>query len=261
MAGCSVKPSISSRPVIRRRRKAVASYSRRYEAASSPAWRVPPSKGRTCHGGEIPRRFIVKELRGEQRRELAVYGYLWRARFAPPATRVLGTDRQGKADYLFLEEVRPVATWPWSDSARAAKVCRVLAKLAWADPMVLPRSGSTPEHGADNLGDDSGMRHDGDSLRRMLRRNPRERSQAALAKFVLTFAPGPGEIILILGRVARPEFGTVASNLGDRNALQLATKNLPQRLIHFRAELPRLLETAGGVARADQRNRVKSNGA
>jgi hypothetical protein len=78
---------------------------------------------------EIPRRFIIKELRGAQRREAAVYDELWLEGAAPPAARVFGVTRAEDADYLFLEDVRPFASWPWSDTDVSAAVCRVLAKL------------------------------------------------------------------------------------------------------------------------------------
>lgn len=81
-----------------------------------------------AHRG-TPRRFIIKELRGGQRREAAVYEELWLAGASPPTARVFGRSRGDGADYLFLEEVKPFTNWPWSDTAIAAAVCRVLAKL------------------------------------------------------------------------------------------------------------------------------------
>lgn len=78
---------------------------------------------------EVPRRFIIKQLRGGQRREAAVYNELWLADERPPAARVFGANREEDADYLFLEEVRPFSNWPWSELEVAGAVCRVLASL------------------------------------------------------------------------------------------------------------------------------------
>jgi len=86
------------------------------------------------HPSDIPRRFVIKELRGEQRRELAVYHHLWREGSAPPAARLYGASQSKDADYLFLEEVRPFRRWPWSDTIRAANVCCVLAALHREQP-------------------------------------------------------------------------------------------------------------------------------
>jgi hypothetical protein len=86
---------------------------------------------------DIPRRFIIKELRGTQRREAAVYDELWVKGAAPPAARVLGTTRSEDVDFLFLEDVRSLANWPWSDTDASMAVCRVLAKLHRAK---LPRA-------------------------------------------------------------------------------------------------------------------------
>jgi aminoglycoside phosphotransferase (APT) family kinase protein len=76
-----------------------------------------------------PRRFVIKELRGAQRREAAVYQELWDGTDRPPTARVLGMDCVGDAHYLFLEEIRPPSSWPWGQTDMATAVCRVLAKL------------------------------------------------------------------------------------------------------------------------------------
>ncbi len=81
------------------------------------------------HHGLEPRRFVVKELSGRQRREARVYRWLWAEVDAPPAARLLGVESVGENDYLYLEDVGPAHDWPWADTAIAAGVCRELARL------------------------------------------------------------------------------------------------------------------------------------
>jgi hypothetical protein len=81
-----------------------------------------------CPDGR-PRQFVVKELRGRQRREASIYRWIWRTLAAPPAARVLGIHRGTSADYLVLEDVASGCTWPWRDHEAAAAVCRELARL------------------------------------------------------------------------------------------------------------------------------------
>lgn len=77
----------------------------------------------------VPRHLVVKELRGESRREADVYQMLWSQLDAPPAARLLGVEVAGDAQYLYLEDVPTVSPWPWSDTSAAAAVCRALARL------------------------------------------------------------------------------------------------------------------------------------
>ena len=77
--------------------------------------------------------FVVKELRGLQRRETEIYRQLWRRSTSPPAVRLLGTEATEEADYLFLEEVIQQSTWPWKQSVSSIAVCRVLARLHDSD--------------------------------------------------------------------------------------------------------------------------------
>jgi aminoglycoside phosphotransferase (APT) family kinase protein len=79
--------------------------------------------------GGLPRRFVIKELRGRQRREATVYQELWHAAAASPAARVLAIDCTGDAHYLYLEDVRPLSAWPWAEADLAAVVCRTLATV------------------------------------------------------------------------------------------------------------------------------------
>jgi hypothetical protein len=77
----------------------------------------------------MPRRFIIKELRGAQRREAAVYQELCDSRANLPLARLLAVDHTQDADYLYLEEVQPLSDWPWCGTDFAAAVCRVLGAL------------------------------------------------------------------------------------------------------------------------------------
>jgi len=88
--------------------------------------KLNPARGQRL---SMPRRFVIKELRGLQRREAAIYEELWQGGSRPPAARVLGSDCSGEAHYLYLEEIRPLSSWPWADTATAAAVCRILARF------------------------------------------------------------------------------------------------------------------------------------
>ena len=76
-----------------------------------------------------PRSFVVKELRGLQRRETNIYRELWNRTTAPPAVRLLGIEVTEDADYLYLEEATPESTWPWRQTLTSAAVCHALARL------------------------------------------------------------------------------------------------------------------------------------
>lgn len=78
---------------------------------------------------QLPRRLVVKELRGAFRREAHVYRRLWERLVHPPAARPFGIETAGDAEYLFLENVRSSSAWPWADSRLSAEVCRELAGL------------------------------------------------------------------------------------------------------------------------------------
>ncbi|HVL70008.1 MAG TPA: aminoglycoside phosphotransferase family protein [Vicinamibacterales bacterium] len=86
-------------------------------------------KGNVPHAPGLPRRFVVKELRGAQRREADVYELLWRRLEHPPAARLLGHTETDDASYLYLEDVRRLSAWPWRDHQASAAVCRALARV------------------------------------------------------------------------------------------------------------------------------------
>lgn len=77
----------------------------------------------------VPRHLVVKELRGESRREVDVYQLLWSQLDPPPAARLLGVEAAGDARYLYLEDVQTLSPWPWADTSVAAAVCRAMARL------------------------------------------------------------------------------------------------------------------------------------
>ena len=77
----------------------------------------------------IPAWLVVKEIRPAADREWAVYRWLWTHLTDPPAVRALGVERDAGATFLYLDYAEALSAWPWSDTARAAAVCRELARL------------------------------------------------------------------------------------------------------------------------------------
>ena len=86
-----------------------------------------------------PSSFVVKELRGLQRRETHIYRALWNRSTAPPAVRLLGIEAADDADYLYLEEATPESTWPWKQTFISAAVCQALARLHDSEQFCEPR--------------------------------------------------------------------------------------------------------------------------
>jgi aminoglycoside phosphotransferase (APT) family kinase protein len=82
----------------------------------------------------MPSRLVIKALPPGGEREAFVYETLWRHVPDPPAVRVLGRQPTAQGTHLYLEDAQPAALWPWSDTAVAADVCRVLARLHDAAP-------------------------------------------------------------------------------------------------------------------------------
>ena len=76
-----------------------------------------------------PNSFVVKELRGLQRRETNIYQKLWTRSTAPPTVRLLGIETTEDADYLYLEEATPQSEWPWKQTFTSVAVCQALARL------------------------------------------------------------------------------------------------------------------------------------
>jgi aminoglycoside phosphotransferase (APT) family kinase protein len=79
--------------------------------------------------GPWPTRFVIKELRGSQRREVAVYRDLWSRFEEPPTARMYGTEAEGDCEFLYLENVETDSPWPWAQTTVSAAVCRALAHL------------------------------------------------------------------------------------------------------------------------------------
>ncbi len=88
-------------------------------------------------GAAVPQPFVVKRLPTGFEREAEIYELLWRHLDPPPAVRMLGRSGTRQASYLYLENARPSADWPWADTQRAGAVCRALASLH--DSEALPR--------------------------------------------------------------------------------------------------------------------------
>jgi hypothetical protein len=72
---------------------------------------------------------VVKQLSGGVAREADVYDALWRHFESPPAVQMFGRDVYGDSTYLYLEHAASFSTWPWSETAFSAFVCRELARL------------------------------------------------------------------------------------------------------------------------------------
>jgi aminoglycoside phosphotransferase (APT) family kinase protein len=125
----------------------------------SRRWRVPTELLRVevqrLHGGlesavararilhpegdsAIPSQLVIKHLPAGFEREADVYEILWRHLDRPPAVRLLGREVAAGATYMYLEDVQPLASWPWADAQRAGAVCRALARLH--DAAVLPHA-------------------------------------------------------------------------------------------------------------------------
>lgn len=88
-------------------------------------------------GWGVPRGVVVKQLSGPFAREADVYDALWNHLERPPAVQMFGRDQSGDTTYLYLEHATALSSWPWSDVALAARVCRELAELH--DSQDLPR--------------------------------------------------------------------------------------------------------------------------
>jgi hypothetical protein len=72
--------------------------------------------------------WVVKELRGAERREVDVYVRLAEHR-APLAPRLVSTLAGPESTTLVLERVTPAERWPWRDVSRAASVLQLAAGL------------------------------------------------------------------------------------------------------------------------------------
>jgi hypothetical protein len=157
-----------------------------------------------------PSSFVVKELRGLQRRETEVYRELWTRSTSPPTVRLLGVEATHDADYLYLEEATQQSTWPWRQTVISAAVCRALARLHdseqfqperlihWDYESDLSKSADETLAVALNARDTTGVRYwrrVGD-LRRVIAALPKLR--AALLR-TMTFIHGdvhPGNVIV-----------------------------------------------------------------
>lgn len=156
------------------------------------------------------RSFVVKELRGLQRRETEVYRQLWTRSPSPPAVRLLGIEATKHADYLYLEEATQQSTWPWKQTDTSAAVCKALARLHDSEPCHrsslidwdyesdLVKSASDTLAIALEARDTVGVRHwrrIGD-LRRVVTALPQLRSMLLRASTVIHGDVHPGNVIV-----------------------------------------------------------------
>lgn len=153
--------------------------------------------------------FVVKELRGLQRRETAIYRELWTRSTSPPTVALLGIEATADADYLYLEEVRQESTWPWKQTITSAAVCKALARLHdselchrkrlidWDYESALIKSAEETLTVALNARDPAGVRHwcrIGD-LRRVVTALPKLRSVLVQAPTFIHGDVHPGNVI------------------------------------------------------------------
>jgi thiamine kinase-like enzyme len=155
------------------------------------------------------RSFVVKELRGLQRRETEVYRQLWTRSPSPPTVRLLGFEATKHADYLYLEEATQQSTWPWKQTITSAAVCRALARLHDTEPCrsslmdwdyesYLMKSAGETLTTALEARDKSGVRHwrrIGD-LRRVVAALPKLRSVLLQASTFIHGDVHPGNVIV-----------------------------------------------------------------
>lgn len=157
-----------------------------------------------------PGSFVVKELRGLQRRETTIYRELWTRSTAPPTVRLLGIETTEDADYLYLEEATPQCEWPWKQTFTSAAVCQALARLHdseqlhptslidWDYESHLAKSAGETLAVALNARDEAGVRHwrrIGD-LRRVVGALPKLRSALLQATAFIHGDVHSGNVIL-----------------------------------------------------------------
>jgi hypothetical protein len=167
-----------------------------------------------------PSSFVVKELRGLQRRETTVYRELWTRSTAPPTVRLLGIETTEDADYLYLEEATPQSEWPWKQTLTSAAVCHALARLHdseqwqaktlidWDYESHLAKSAEETLVVALDARDEAGVRHwrrVGD-LRRVVAALPKLRSALLQAKAFIHGDVHSGNVILRAGEKAEIAF-------------------------------------------------------
>ena len=184
-----------------------------------------------------PSSFVVKELRGLQRRETTIYRKLWTHSNAPPAVRLLGIETTEDTDYLYLEEAIPQSDWPWNQTFTSAAVCAALAQLHdseqwypknlidWDYESDLAKSAEDTLAVALNARDAAGVRHwrrIGD-LRRVVAALPKLRSQLLQATAFIHGDVHSGNVILRAGEKteiafidwARARFGSPLEDLAS----------------------------------------------
>jgi hypothetical protein len=157
-----------------------------------------------------PSSFVIKELRGLQRRETKIYLELWTRSTAPPTVRLLGVETTKDADFLYLEEATPQCEWPWKQTFTSAAVCQALARLHdsehwhpktlidWDYESELAKSAGETLAVALDARDESGVRHwrrIGD-LRRVVAALPKLRSALLQATAFIHGDVHSGNVIL-----------------------------------------------------------------
>jgi aminoglycoside phosphotransferase (APT) family kinase protein len=158
----------------------------------------------------VPRDLVVKQVSSPFAREADVYDALWSHLERPPAVEMFGREVHGDATYLYLEYAESFSSWPWSDTALSACVCRELARLhdarslsgvafPWNYEDELIRSAEDTLRLAATARDPAGQRvwrRPGD-LRRVVRALPRIRRRLLSQGAILIHGDThPGNVIL-----------------------------------------------------------------
>ena len=160
-------------------------------------------------GVSVPQQFVVKRLRGRHRRETAIYELLWAHIEQPPAARMLHVESAGDAEYLYLEHLQALSSWPWSDMAMAVAVCRTLARFHdtatppspvfdWDYDAELLESADETVAVAMSARDHTGLRHwrRPGELRRVVAALPRMRAGLESRRAIIHGDMHPGNVIV-----------------------------------------------------------------
>lgn len=110
------------------------------------------------------------------------------------------------------------------------------------------------------LRDDAGVGDDGDALAGMTGGDARQSGDDAVAKLLIRFAAGPGEVVVVLSGVAGPDFGMVMLDVAEEPALEIAAENLAQGVVVYGSDIPAARENVRGGYGAKERARVERGG-
>ena len=90
--------------------------------------------------------------------------------------------------------------------------------------MVIPCSGPAPQKNTDHLSDHARMRHNGDVLPAMPRSDAVQADKCPSAKLPITFSFGPGEVIVVLGKILSPDLRVLVGQIEDISLKDVETQ-------------------------------------